>query len=64
MTRFLPQLSTAFWAVLIVTAWMIVMWATTGSIAPIVLWSIGLFVVIGLRLLSRFTEAMRNAPHS
>ena len=64
MTHFLPQLSTTFWAVLIGTAWMVIMWATTGSFAPIVLWFIGLFVVIGLRAMSRFTEAMRHAPHS
>ena len=64
MIRFLPQVSTILWAVLIGTAWMIVMWATTGSIAPIVLWFIGLFVVIGLRVMSRFTEAIRHAPHS
>ena len=64
MTRFLPQVSTTFWAVLIGTAWMVIMWATTRSFAPIVLWFIGLFVVIGLRVLSRFTEAMRHAPHS
>jgi hypothetical protein len=51
--RFLPQVPTAVWALLIFTTWMIIMWATTASIAPIVLWFIGLFVVAVLRLMSR-----------
>ena len=57
--RFLPQGSTAIWALLIFTAWMIIMWATTASIAPIVLWFIGLFVVIVLRFMSRPKQNVR-----
>jgi hypothetical protein len=52
MTRFLPHWRTATWALLIFTAWMILMWATTASAAPIVMWFIGLFVVLGLWLVS------------
>jgi hypothetical protein len=52
MTRFLPQGRTAFWALLIFTAWMIILWATTVSIAPIVMWFIGMVVVILLSLMS------------
>jgi hypothetical protein len=52
VTRFLPQLSTTSWALLIVTAWMVILWATTASLAPIVMWFIGLFVVVLLRLMS------------
>jgi hypothetical protein len=52
MTRFLPQWRTATWALLVFTAWMIIMWATTGSIAPIVLWFIGLFVVVVLQVMN------------
>ena len=55
--RFLPRGST--WALLILTVWMIVMWATTGSIAPMVLWSVGLFVVVLLRLISRPKQNVR-----
>jgi hypothetical protein len=59
MDRFLPHWRTATWAVLIFTAWMIIMWATTASIAPLVLWFIGLFVVVVLRLMSRPSQ---NVP--
>ena len=52
MTRFLLHWRTATWALLVFTAWMIIMWATTGSIAPIVLWFIGLFVVVLLQVIN------------
>jgi uncharacterized membrane protein YhaH (DUF805 family) len=57
--RFLPQGSTGIWALLIFTTWMIIMWATTASIAPIVLWFIGLLVVLLLRLISRPKQNVR-----
>jgi hypothetical protein len=53
MTRFLPHWLTATWALLIFTAGMIIMWATTGSIAPMVLWLIGMFVVVVLWFMNR-----------
>lgn len=51
MTRFFPVWRKATWALLIFTVWMVVMWATTGSVAPIVMWFIGLAVVLGLWLI-------------
>jgi hypothetical protein len=51
MTRFFPVWRKATWALLIFTVWMIVMWATTASVAPIVLWFIALSVVIALWLI-------------
>ena len=59
MTRYLPHLPTASWALLIFTAWMIIMWATTASIAPIVLWFIGLCVLLLLRLMNRPKQNVR-----
>ena len=53
MTRFLHQARIATWGLGILTAWMVVMWATTGSLVPMVLWFIGLAVVIVLWLLNR-----------
>jgi hypothetical protein len=48
---------------LIFTAWMILIWATTASVAPIVLWFIGLFVVLLLPLMSRSKLNVRiNGP--
>ena len=52
MTRFLPQWKIGTWAFLLFTAWLILMWATTASAAPILMWFIGLFVALGLWLLS------------
>jgi hypothetical protein len=59
MNRFLPKWRTATWALLIFTAWMIIIWATTASMAPIVLWFIGLLVVVALRLMSRPKQNVR-----
>ena len=59
MTRLLPRLSKAFWTLLIITAWMIILWATTASIAPIVLWFGGMFVAILLWLMSRPKQTVR-----
>lgn len=59
MTRLLPHGPTAVWALVIFTAWMIIMWATTGSIAPMVLWFIGLFVVVLLWLMNRPRQNVR-----
>ncbi len=71
MTRLLPQWRKATWALLIFTAWMILISTTTPSVAPIVLWFIGLFVVVLLWLISRskldirkLREAMHHAAHS
>ena len=44
----------------IFTAWMILISATTPSVAPIILWFIGLFVVILLWLVSRFNPNVRK----
>jgi hypothetical protein len=59
MARFFPAWRKATWALLIFTVWMIVMWATTGSVAPIVMWFIGLLVVVILWFL---TSNKLNVP--
>lgn len=59
MTRFLPHWGTAIWALLIATAWMMIMWATTGSIVPMVLWFVGLSVVLLLWVLKRPRQNVR-----
>lgn len=71
MTRFLPHLRKGTWALLIFTAWMILISATTPSVAPIILWFIGLFVVILLWLVRRsnpnvrkVAEDIHHAAHS
>jgi hypothetical protein len=52
MTRFLPHWPKATWALLIFTAWMILISATTTTMAPVVLWFVGLSVVVLLWLVS------------
>jgi hypothetical protein len=59
MTRFLPRWRVATWALLLLTAWMIILWVTTASFAPMVLWFIGLVGVVALRLLSRPRQNVR-----
>jgi hypothetical protein len=53
MPRLLPFWRNATWALLIFTAWMILITVMTASLAPAVLWLIGLFVVVILWLASR-----------
>ena len=53
MTRFVPQWRKATWALLIFTAWMIVISAVTTTMAPVVLWFIGMFVLVLVWFLSR-----------
>jgi MFS superfamily sulfate permease-like transporter len=53
MTRYLPHGATATWALVIFTVWMVIMWASTGSIVPMILWFIGLAIVVVLWLASR-----------
>jgi hypothetical protein len=53
MSRLLLHGPAATWALLIFTAWMIIMWTTTGSLVPMILWFIGLAAVIVLWLASR-----------
>lgn len=59
MYRYLPQLRTATWALLIATAWMVIMWATTGSIVPMVLWFIGVSIVLLLWVVNRPKQNVR-----
>lgn len=62
MIRFLPHLPRVSWALLIITAWMVFLWATTASLAPIVLWFMGLLVVVLLRLGSTLKQTVHNHP--
>jgi len=59
MDRYLPHWRTATWAVLIATAWMVITWATTGSIVPMVLWLIGVSIVLLLWVLKRPKQNVR-----
>jgi len=57
--RYLPRWLTATWTLLIFTIGMIIVWAVTGSLAPVVLWSVALATLAVLWIVNRPRQNIR-----